>query len=270
MTESIVAFRGTKNFVGKDLILTFVDHNNGETVEIVVQEAVGSGMTEVGRLYVNAKVLYAAILVKEAQKYADKRSVTSSSMSGGNGSGAVTDAGDDGAPQAMSPKDLRNVAVQLLIDALAPGSGEGAENAAAVLLGPVVVAGATPAPPLDLLLATKPDTVTPFAAAADPVVGLGSEASTVADLLTGMVADASALDASGAALQKNSTDVSDLSTQLNSAFQADILSAFGAEVLESAVQEIIDDATVRRPRRGGPGAETMTSLAAQYKQPSLP
>ena len=149
------------------------------------------------------------------------------------------------------------------------------------MLGPVAVAGLVPddpltlaAPPLDVLLAAKPDTVTPFADdALDPGAlagAAGGGASGVADVLAAMVADGAALDATGDALRKNSAEMSDMSSRLNAAFQHDILSAFGAQVLEEAVQDIVDDATVRRPRRGGPGAETMTELAVQYTTSPAP
>jgi len=251
MTEPIVAFRGTKTFAGKDVNLVFVDHNDGETLEIVASSAA----TELGRIYVNTKVLYAAILAHEAEKYAVSSSSASKSST-------------DAVP--MAGKDLRNVAVQLLIDALVPGfAGEGIP-----VLGPVAVVGplTLAAPPLDVLLAAKPDTVTPFADAADPGASAGAAggASGVADVLAAMVADAAALDATGDALRKNSAEMSDMSSRLNAAFQHNILSAFGAQVLEDAVQDIVDDATVRRPRRGGPGAETMTELAVQYNTSPAP
>jgi hypothetical protein len=262
MTEPIVAFRGTKTFAGQDVNLVFVDHNDGDTLEIVAS----SDATELGRIYVNAKVLYAAILAHEAEKY----TVSQKSLSSSSASKSSTDA------VPMAGKDLRNVAVQLLIDALVPGAaGEGTP-----VLGPVAVAGLVPddpltlaAPPLDVLLAAKPDTVTPFADAVDPGAlagAAGGGASGVADVLAAMVADAAALDATGDALRKNSAEMSDMSSRLNAAFQHDILSAFGAQVLEEAVQDIVDDATVRRPRRGGPGAETMTELAVQYTTSPAP
>ena len=241
--------------------LVFVDHNDGDTLEIVAS----SDATELGRIYVNAKVLYAAILAHEAEKY----DVSQKSLSSSSASKSSTDA------VPMAGKDLRNVAVQLLIDALVPGfSGEGIP-----VLGPVAVVGLVPddpltlaAPPLDVLLASKPDTIAPFADAADlgALAGAAGGASGVADVLAAMVADAAALDATGDALRKNSAEMSDMSSRLNAAFQHDILSAFGAQVLEEAVQDIVDDATVRRPRRGGPGAETMTELAVQYTTSPAP
>ena len=53
--------------------------------------------------------------------------------------------------------------------------------------------------------------------------------------------------------------------ELTMGFQHDILAAFDADVLQDAVQDIIDDATIRRPRRGGPSVETMAALQSQYK-----
>ncbi len=62
--------------------------------------------------------------------------------------------------------------------------------------------------------------------------------------------------------------MTDTASTLTMGFQQNILAAFDADVLQDAVQDIIDDATIRRPRRGGPGGETMAALQSQYTKDS--
>ena len=75
--------------------------------------------------------------------------------------------------------------------------------------------------------------------------------------------DGAQMDVIGTNMLGISNKVTDTVATLSMGFQQDILAAFDADVLQDAVQDIIDDATIRRPRRGGPGGDTMAALQSQ-------
>ena len=78
--------------------------------------------------------------------------------------------------------------------------------------------------------------------------------------------DGAQIDSIGASMLDISNKMTDTAASLTMGFQEDILAAFDADVLQDAVQTIIDDATIRRPRRGGPGGETMAALQSQHNK----
>ena len=78
--------------------------------------------------------------------------------------------------------------------------------------------------------------------------------------------DGAQLDIIGTSMLGYSNKMTDTVASLTLGFEQDILAAFDADVLQDAVQDIIDDATIRRPRRGGPGGDTMAALQNQLNK----
>ena len=135
MATSSVIFRGPKKIQEITLDLTFIEHVPTEDKKLF--EIISVDVTtqkELSRIYIDGDLVHQVVVSEEKRKYAGKSSSET--------------------PEAMNPKILQNVSIQLLIDALF-------FNDTVVQLAPLTSEGNGDGT-VKVVLDNKPDNVVPF------------------------------------------------------------------------------------------------------------
>jgi hypothetical protein len=160
-TSPTILFRGQKSLNNRNIDLIFVEHDASQVIEIIGVAASSdlnnsqshSDIQFTDRIYVAADKLFAAVTADEQRKHASTEAGSSSSGE-------------------MNSKDLRNVAVQLLIDALTLDAANDNKDKVSMLLSPISFGAhaatssdhnsETTTTNVDVRLETKPEHIQPF------------------------------------------------------------------------------------------------------------
>ena len=132
-TTASVIFRGPKKLQEITLDLTFIEHVPTKKLFEIISVDVTT-QKELSRIYIDGDLVHQVVVSEEKRKYAGKSSSET--------------------PEAMNPKILQNVSIQLLIDALF-------FNDTVVQLAPLTSEGNGDGT-VKVVLDNKPDNVVPF------------------------------------------------------------------------------------------------------------